>query len=1146
MRSVGTLLALCILNSAQAANVWDGGANDGLWATASNWDNNLVPIGGTQPVFPASAPNKEVDLGIERFHERVVLQGGYRLFNGRLVVFGGGSNAEIESTGNNTLDAGYGTEAFGNSVKLIQNAGGTLTVNGNSTGFQKGIELRAHGTMIVNGIVAPGASETFYKTGTGIARLTGSASIQGASGGRFVTAGTLLLNGTATNVAPWTVDGGRLGGTGTVNSSVTAGATRSSVLTPGDPATANGIGTLNVVGDVALAENATLEVQLGSPGSGDRLALSGALAIGARTGLWVRVTPGATPSGSYTIVTHGGSRIGQFVLLDAPPGTTVDYSTPGEVRVVVGTPPAADNIIYPAGSGILDVTQPPYNAIPNDGLDDTVAIQTALDAFPNGRRIIYLPNGTYNVSTTLNWPAGNPGSSDYKHTIMEGQSRDGVILRLPDNAVGYQTPASRKAVIFTGPAPAQRFGIAIRNLTVHTGSGNPGASGVQFNANNFGCIRKVKIVSGDGQGVYGLDMAFTAEIGPLLVQDVEVEGFDYGVQTADAINGIVLERIRVSGQRVAGVRNDGQVFSVRDFTSVNSVPAFINGQNPFGGIETGGAATLLGARFIGLPGAEAQNAIQTAGFLYARDVITTGYGSVLNRITINGGIVNSAASLNEYTTQAVQSQQPSLARSLQLPIEDPPTIPWDAPSEWANVRDFGAVGNGSTNDTAAVQAAIDSGKTTVYFPPNYFFIINGDVLLRSNVRRLTGTQSNVGGSGRIILTDGTAPAVVVERSGYPAIVQQSARTLIVSSVEATSVISTSSGKLFIEDVVSDRFNFQNPRARIWARQLNTENGNVTNVTNNGATLWILGMKTERGQTKLETLNGGFTELLGLHNYSTEDPGTVPLFTVVDSSASFACVAESNFNSLPYINIVSETRGATTTVLPATALPFRTSANGRVLTLYTGFTGAPKRPLDLAISASSPTSVSLTWNDQAWDETGYQIERSTDQENWTTLVTTAANATTFNDNTATPGTAFSYRLRAVNATATSTSTANVNLTTLTLFQSWLQSYNLATTTDPALDTDHDGLGLLLEYALGGAPNTSDTALLPTPILDGGILSYTYNRSRSELTYLVQRSTDLTSAPWTAIGVTQGTPDATVTATTPDDSSRVFLRLRITGP
>jgi len=247
-----------------------------------------------------------------------------------------------------------------------------------------------------------------------------------------------------------------------------------------------------------------------------------------------------------------------------------------------------------------------------------------------------------------------------------------------------------------------------------------------------------------------------------------------------------------------------------------------------------------------------------------------------------------------------------------------------------------------------------------------------------------------------------------------------------------------------------------------------------------------------------------------------------------------------------VNIVSETRGATTTVLPATALPFRTSANGRVLTLYTGFTGAPKRPLDFAVSASTPTSVTLAWSDQAWDETGYQVERSIDGTNWTTLATTAPNAASFTDTTATPGATFSYRLRAANATATSTATASVNLTTLTLFQSWLQSYSLATTTDPALDPDFDGLGLLLEYALGGSPTTRDTALLPTVARSGGVLSLTYPRPRPELTYLVQRSPDLSASSWTAAGVDQGTPAPVVTATTPGGVGPQFLRLRVTGP
>lgn len=120
--------------------------------------------------------------------------------------------------------------------------------------------------------------------------------------------------------------------------------------------------------------------ELGAPGASDRLAVSGALTLGARTGLWVRRAPGTTPAGSYTIVTHGGARTGEFVLLDAPTGTTVDYSTPGEVRVIVAAPPAPENIVFPSGALIVDVTQPPYNAIPNDGLDDTAAFQAAIDS----------------------------------------------------------------------------------------------------------------------------------------------------------------------------------------------------------------------------------------------------------------------------------------------------------------------------------------------------------------------------------------------------------------------------------------------------------------------------------------------------------------------------------------------------------------------------------------------------------------------------------------------------------------------------------------------------------------------------------------------------------------------------------------------
>lgn len=69
-----------------------------------------------------------------------------------------------------------------------------------------------------------------------------------------------------------------------------------------------------------------------------------------------------------------------------------------------------------------------------------------------------------------------------------------------------------------------------------------------------------------------------------------------------------------------------------------------------------------------------------------------------------------------------------------------PVFDWDPGSEWRNVKDFGAVGDGKTDDTAALQKAFDGLENgTVVFLPAGEYVITDTLLWRNKSRRLVGT-----------------------------------------------------------------------------------------------------------------------------------------------------------------------------------------------------------------------------------------------------------------------------------------------------------------------------------------------------------------------------------------------------------------------
>ena len=580
---------------------------------------------------------------------------------------------------------------------------------------------------------------------------------------------------------------------------------------------------------------------------------------------------------------------------------------------------AAQNVVFPSDSGVIDVTKSPYNAIPNDGKDDTTAIQRALSQEANGNRIIYLPNGTYLVSDRLNWPQGDRGGLHQKRTIVQGQSQDGAVIKLQDSAPGYQDPDHPKAVIWTGEAPAQRFRNAIRNLSVNTGSGNPGASGIQFIANNQGGIRNVKIISEDCQGKIGLDMSYTEEIGPLLVRGLHVDGFDIGIRTYWQTASVTFEDVTLKNQNVFGWENYGQMTFIRGLKSNNAVPALKNVKdNP-------SHVVLVDANLAGIGKASSKPAIWNQKSMYLRNLTTSGYETSVKHDDKGRG--NEPGVSASEVEQWLSHRNPkhlfdTREGSLNLPIEETPKVQWDALSEWATPLDFGGQPDDEVDDTKAIQAAIDSGATTVYLP-NGNWRVEDEVKLRGNVQRFLGTEAQLAGSGTIKLADGTAPVVVVERMEIEdgaTFVHDSERAWVLSSLQNPNYTNTSTGTgdLFIDDVV-----FANPvvfrNQNVWARQLNQETNTQqtsddAKIINDGGSLWVLGLKTERPGTIVKTINGGRTEVLGAFLYSTGGEKIDPAFINNQSAICLVGLAERSFGGNPIQTWVRETRNGETRTL----------------------------------------------------------------------------------------------------------------------------------------------------------------------------------------------------------------------------------------
>jgi len=98
---------------------------------------------------------------------------------------------------------------------------------------------------------------------------------------------------------------------------------------------------------------------------------------------------------------------------------------------------------------------------------------------------------------------------------------------------------------------------------------------------------------------------------------------------------------------------------------------------------------------------------------------------------------------------------------------------------------------------------------------------------------------------------------------------------------------------------------------------------------------------------------------------------------------------------------------------------------------------PAAPSGLTATAASSSRINLAWVDNATNETGYSVERSTNGTTFTVVATLGANVTTYANTGLTASTTYSYRVRATNSvgnsaysnTATATTSATATSTNI---------------------------------------------------------------------------------------------------------------------
>ena len=368
----------------------------------------------------------------------------------------------------------------------------------------------------------------------------------------------------------------------------------------------------------------------------------------------------------------------------------------------------------------------------NGVADDTAALQSAIDrvAETTGQGLVFLPSGRYLISTTIYLWSGI-------RLIGYGPQRPVIILA--PNTPGYQSGhaflgTGRYMLQFASRKPASgdqivdanefTFYSGISNVDFEVGNGNPAAICIRLHVAQHSFLSHMHFSVGQGRAALE-DVGNQAD-------SLEIEGGDYGIISVRTSPGwqFLLMDSRLTGQRVAAIHTQEVGMTlIRDRIEHAPVAVEIPPEMPE---QLYGRDLLLRDVAVGvvLGDTTSQHHQVTLD-----DIRCFHVGHLLRATHDNVEAFSPIASPSRsFVEERLTVGQDIDANGREGPIalhhlerklfREPAPVATDIPAlpnvaQWANIRELGAAGDGGTDDTEALQHAIDSHRV-LYFPTGLY------------------------------------------------------------------------------------------------------------------------------------------------------------------------------------------------------------------------------------------------------------------------------------------------------------------------------------------------------------------------------------------------------------------------------------------